>query len=135
MNDPTPQEPTKAELLERARELDVKGRTKMNEEELVSAIADAERDSLDPSQRPGTPEQVGRPPLDEVAVQSAIDRQPFKVIGAPDPAYEGVSDAPELTPDPNPDVTDEAPTPAPAPAPVVPNPDAGEGADGGSPEA
>ena len=35
-------EPTKEELLERARELDIEGRSSMNKEELQAAIKDAE---------------------------------------------------------------------------------------------
>lgn len=37
--------PTKAELLERAKRLDVKGRTTMSDSELVEAIAAAEKEN------------------------------------------------------------------------------------------
>lgn len=104
--------PSKEDLLERARELDVKGRTKMDADELAAAIADAEaaagaRPTIDvvhldgtsetvvdplapPAPEHGTPEEVGRPPLVDVAEARAAKREAsMRVIGAPNPTQEG----------------------------------------------
>lgn len=105
-----PEPPTKAELLDRARELEVPGRSSMSADELAAAIADSEaetRPTIDvvhldgstetvpdplapPAPEHGTPEEVGRPPLVEVAEARAARREEStRVIGAPNPTQEG----------------------------------------------
>jgi len=85
----TPKPPTVEALRDRANALGIKGRSSMNREELVSAIAEAEA-AQDPrtafvgvmgalfhdadSQRPSTPEETGRPPLRQIAEERAAKR-------------------------------------------------------------
>lgn len=82
MTDPTT-EPTLEQLRKRAGELGVEGRSKMDREELVPAIAAAEASAAATGGDPGTPEQTGRPELRELAEGRAANRNP-RVIGAPD---------------------------------------------------
>lgn len=73
--------PTKAELLERARALEVDGRSKMDVDELAAAIADAEA-ARQGDLQPGTPDEVGRPELVHVAQTRAANRKARRrVIG------------------------------------------------------
>lgn len=82
----------KGELDTMARTLDVKGRSSMDAPALAQAIADAERsiaEREDAERRaaagelePGTPEEVGRPDLIQVAEERAAARKPHRVIGA-----------------------------------------------------
>jgi hypothetical protein len=84
-------EPTVDELRERAAELDVAGRSRMNREQLVEAIAAAETaagesqiaaDTSSESPPAPTPDEVGRPPLADVAADRARKReQTRRVIG------------------------------------------------------
>lgn len=69
-------EPTKTALVERARELDIQGRSKMDADELQRAIAVAEAADDGPS-------------LVDVAQDRAARReQTRRVIGSPDPIEE-----------------------------------------------
>jgi hypothetical protein len=98
-----PAEPTKADLLEHAAELEIDGRSSMTKDELAAAIA-AEEARLaghraagpsgnvdetpaggDPGNGPTEPtpdDVVGRPPLASLAEERAANREP-RVIGAP----------------------------------------------------
>lgn len=67
-----PTGPTLEELRKRASDLNVKGRSKMGPEELAEAIASAE---LAGDLQPGTADEVGRPPLAEVAAERAENRK------------------------------------------------------------
>lgn len=101
---------TVEQLLERARELDVAGRSSMNRDELAAAVAAAEAlvgpgsttpAGADPATagqvstaglvavqddpEPATPEQTGRPSLLDLAIARADSRQLARVVGT-DPA-------------------------------------------------
>jgi hypothetical protein len=91
--------PTLEALQERARELNIRGRTTMSRDDLVAHIAAAEghiaatpapdapdsappaEPALDPTE-PTPPDVVGRPPLVDVAQERAATRT-TRVIGAP----------------------------------------------------
>jgi hypothetical protein len=78
---PTP--PTLAELRARASELDVPGRSKMDADQLTSAIAAAE-DPAVTATRPTPDHVIGRPPAAELAEQRAARREEtMRTIGAP----------------------------------------------------
>jgi hypothetical protein len=91
--------PTLDELQKQARDLQIAGRSSMSRDELVTAIANATgvqtagqtsaaavaaADETAP--KPGTPDEVGRPELLDVAAKRAADRKPRRVIGADDTA-------------------------------------------------
>lgn len=96
---PAAPEPSLEELQARAKALDVEGRSSMDRDELVAAIATTEANlpPATPGQasaggvtanaehgdelQPGTPEEVGRPDLLEVA-QERGQRTPFRELGA-----------------------------------------------------
>lgn len=70
-----PDERTIEQLRARAGELEIDGRSKLKDREsLIAAIAAADAKAAGVPQ-PGTPEQVGRPPLEDVAAQQLAERE------------------------------------------------------------
>lgn len=73
------------QLRKAAAELNVAGRTSMNREQLLAAVRAGELErTLAGELPPSTPEQVGRPPLTDVAEERAAElAAKTRVIGAP----------------------------------------------------
>jgi hypothetical protein len=80
---PGTSEPTLADLQDRARELDIEGRSSMNKEEIETAIAEAEAAATSEPEGPAeveAPEETsGRPPLAEVAEERVTTRRVRKL--------------------------------------------------------
>lgn len=66
---------TLAELRAEAADLGIEGRSKMDRDELVGAIASANANVVPP----GTPEETGRPELVELAEARAANRNPRRL--------------------------------------------------------